>query len=739
MKKNKTTHFMAGILILLFVSIFLILTGRFMYIQATGEVNGVSLDEWADKKRTSAYTLDSERGEVLDSNGMTLAYDRPSFKIYAIVEESYSENQHVKKPEKTAEKLAPLLDMKQKNILDQLKTGIENDKFQVEFGSKGKELSQETKDKIKDLDLPGIKFEKKSIRYYPNGMFASRIIGFAQKKKGEISGIAGIERQLNDTLNGEDGHISYQRDKYGTKLLDPNEVINKPVDGDNVYLTINQKIQTLLEDTMSQVNKEYNPERITAIVMNPQTGEIIAMSNRPSYNPNNPTDVENWYNDAISTPYEPGSTMKMFTWAAAIDSGTYNGDATYMSGKYKPLPNTKAVYDYNIDGWGIIPFDEGFRRSSNVAAATLLWEVMGPETYLNYYKAFEFDEKTGIDLPGEVAGELVFDYPIEKITTSFGQGTTVTPIQQMKAATAIANNGKMLTPYVIEKIVDSNTGKTIKKKSPEVVEQPISKETADHVKELLGTVVTGEDVTGGNYKLNNYSVAGKTGTAQIPNPNGGGYLTGNGNYIYSFLGMAPKDDPKLMMYVSVKQPELEHEAGSIPVSFIFKNVMKNGLHYLDIDPDKEAADEASVVKIPKLIGEKTKDIKDQLSKLGLEHINVIGTGNKIVNASTLKGDEILSNNGILLITDKPTMPDIKGWSMREVFKLADLTGLKVEIMGNGYVVKQGIKEGTAIKENDYLGIELNSPDKNNEEKTGKKESIKEAQKEDDAQEDSTEE
>lgn len=731
MKKNKTTHFMAGILILVFVSIFLILTGRFMYIQATGEVNGVSLEDWADRKRTSSYSLDSDRGKILDSNGMVLAYDRPTFKIYAVVKESYSE--HVENPEKTAEKLAPILDMEQEDILERITYGIEHEKFQVEFGSDGKELSQDTKKKIEKLDLPGIKFEKQSIRYYPNGMFASHIIGFAQKKEGEITGIAGMEKQMNDILDGKDGHISYQRDKYGTKLLDPNQVIKKPEDGDNVYLTINQKIQTLLEDTLSQVSKEYDPKRITAIVMDPQTGEIVAMSNRPSYNPNNPTDVENWYNDAISTPYEPGSTMKMFTWAAAIDSGNYNGNEKYLSGKYKPLPKTKAVYDHNITGWGKITYDEGFRRSSNVAAARLLWEEMGPEVYLNYFNAFDFDEKTGIDLPGEVAGELVYDYPIEKITTSFGQGTTVTPIQQMKAATAIANDGKMLQPYVIKKVVDSSTGETIKKKSPEVVGEPISKETAEHIRKLLGTVVTGEGGTGKNYKLDDYSVAGKTGTAQIPNPNGRGYLTGNGNYIYSFLGMAPKDDPKLMMYVSVKQPNLEHEAGSIPVSFIFKNVMKNGLHYLNIDPDKEVTDKASTVKIPKLIGENTKKVKEQLSKRGLEHIMVIGNGNEIVNASVLEGEEVLSNNRILLITDKPTMPDIKGWSMREVFKLADLIGLKVETMGNGYVVKQGIKKGTAIKEGDYLGIELKLPEMKETEQKDDKESIKEAQKEDDTQ------
>ncbi|WP_430786118.1 penicillin-binding protein [Virgibacillus flavescens] len=734
MKKNSTTHLMSGILILAFVSIFLILTGRFMYIQATGEINNVSLEKWAEEKRTSSYPLDSTRGKILDSKGMTLAYDRPTFKIQAIIDESHSkdleEPQHVKNPQKTAEMLAPLLDMEEKDILDRINSGVEKDKFQVEFGTDGKELSQETKDKIEDLELPGITFEKNSIRYYPNGVFASHIIGFAQKKDGEITGIAGMEREMNDILSGDDGHISFQRDKFGTKLLNPQEVIEKPENGDNVYLTINQKIQTLLEDTVSQVNEEYNPERITAIVMDPKTGEIVAMSNRPSYNPNNPKNVENWYNDVISTPTEPGSTMKMFTWAAAIDSGKYNGDEFYKSGSYRALPNIGSVNDYNNGkGWGSISYDEGFRHSSNVAAAKLLWEEMGPETYLNYFKEFGFNEKTGIDLPGEVTGRLVYDYPIEKITASFGQGTTVTPIQQMKAATAIANDGKMMKPYVTKKVVDSDTGKTLEVEKPEMVGQPISKETADHVKELLGTVVTGEGGTGKNFKLDDYSVAGKTGTAQVTDPETGRYMNGHDNYMFSFLGMAPKDDPELMMYVSVKLPDLDNEAGSVPVSFIFKNVMKNGLHYLNINPDKEVKDKASLVKVPKLVGENTKDAKDQLSKLGLNHIIVIGNGNKIVDSSVLEDEEVLSTNQLMLVTNKATMPNISGWSMREVYKMADLVDLKIEIMGNGYVVKQSIKKGTVLKTGDYLGVELKLPEMKKKKKK-EKESIKEAQKED---------
>lgn len=712
MNKNRNTNIMTGILIILFVGVFLLISGRFLYIQATGAIDGVSLEELAEEKRTASYTLDAERGKIYDRNGMTLAYDRPTYRIQAIVSESHTQNEdepmHVDNPEEVAKKLAPLLDADEGYLLEQLNEGINNDQFQVEFGNAGKEISQETKEEIEALGLSGINFVEEPIRYYPNGMFASQIIGFAQKNDGVISGVTGIENEMNDLLSGDDGSISYERDQYNTKLLNPNEVVKEPEDGGDVYLTIDQKIQTLLEDTMTQMNNEYSPERMTAIVMDPKTGEVLAMSNRPSYNPNNLKDVENWYNDAISTPVEPGSTVKMFTWAAAIEEGVYNGDEWYKSGKYQISDRVSPVRDHNGgEGWGSITYDEGFARSSNVAASKLVWEKIGTETYLDYWNAFDFDEKTGIDLPGEEAGQLVYNYPRDKITTSFGQASTITPIQQMKAATAIANDGKMVKPYVISKTKNPNSNKTIDEKSTEVVSEPISKETSDQVMDLLGSVISSEHGTGKEYQLEDYSVAGKTGTAQISE--NGSYLTGHGNYMYSFLGMAPKEDPQLMMFVSVKQPDIKAtETGSVPLSFIFKNVMKNSLHYLDIEPDKEEAEQIESVQLPKMIDQETSQVKNQLTDSGL-NVSVIGSGNTITKASASEGEELLPGDRIILVTDEPKMVDISGWSLRDVLELSDLMGLKLEPMGNGYVATQSIEEGTPIEKGDYLGVELKPP------------------------------
>ncbi|QDP42141.1 penicillin-binding protein [Radiobacillus deserti] len=702
---------MSSILLVVFSVLFLVLCGRFLYIQGTGEVSGVSLEEWADKQRTSTYEIEATRGTIYDRNGMTLAYDRATYRVQAVISDKYSDNleepQHVTDPQKTAEKLAPLLNMEVAEMVKVIEDGKAEGLYQVEFGTKGRDLSQETKEKIEALKLPGIKFQEESIRYYPNGQFAARVIGLAQKNdNNKISGVTGIELEMDDLLSGEKGKISYQRDKYATKLLDPKEVIKEPNNGDNVYLTLDQKIQTFLEDAMSQVEAQYSPARMSAIVMNPKTGEVLAMGNRPSYNPNDIGEVKNWYNDTIANPFEPGSTMKIFTLASAISAGVWNPNDTYQSGTYSVQGGS--INDWRRD-WGTITYLEGIQRSSNVGAAKLAYEKIGPDKFLDYLNAFDFDEVSGIDLPGEVAGQILYRYPIEQVTTSFGQGTTVTPIQLMKAATSVANDGKMMRPYVISKVVDPNTNKVIKETKPEVVGEPITADVAKQVRDILETVITSENGTGKVYKLNDYSVAGKTGTAQIPGGPNGRYLTGDENYVFSFLGMAPKDDPELMMYVSIKQPNLgKNEVGSEPVSFIFKSVMENSLHYLEINPDQEDTANISTVQVPDVTNQSVSSATDQLSKLGF-NVTKIGNGQTVTGVYPEVGTKALPNERVLVLTNKPTVPSMKGWSVRDVLKFSSLTGMKVDTMGTGFAIKQSIQKDTPIQSDGYLVVEFAPP------------------------------
>ncbi|MBA2174270.1 penicillin-binding protein [Halobacillus locisalis] len=719
--KSVNTHRGAALLMLLFAIMFLVVAGRFLYIETTAEVEGVDLNEWAEDIRTSSYEIDATRGKIYDKNGMVLAYDRPTYRMYAIVDPEYTANpeepRHVTEPEETASTLAPLLDMEASVIAETIKDGLathkdedpDNNRFQVEFGASGKNISQSKVDEINELELPGIQFIEESKRYYPNGMFASHVIGFARSKEGNIQGVTGIEKQMEEYLKEEKGRITYERDKYGTKLLDPNEVMTDPDNGEDVHLTLDQKIQTFLEDAMSQVDDQYSPEKIMAAVMDPDTGEVLAMSNRPSYNPNAIGDVENWYNDIISYPFEVGSPMKIFTWAAAIEEGVYQGTDLYKSGTYRVTENSKVIGDHNNgEGWDMITYNEGFQRSSNVAASKLVYEVIGPTKFKEYLTKFHLDQKSGIDLPGELDSRLVYNRPIEYITTGFGQGSIFTPIQLMTAATAVANDGKMMKPYMLSKITSSDSGEVLKESEPEVIGEPISSSTAEKVRELMGTVVTSENGTGQSFKLQDFSLAGKTGTAQIPSENGG-YMNGRENYVFSFMGMAPAEDPELLLYVAVKQPELEPtELGSEPVSYIVRTVMENSLHYLDIQPDKDTGQNVSQYSLPDVTNRSVDQAKTRLSET-FENVEVIGTGNEVVATLPAAKSEVLGNQKIMIVTDQPTMPDLTGYSLRDVHRLVEHFNLQIEAMGNGFVNKQSISPGSPIKEEGYLVVELSPP------------------------------
>ncbi|MBU5595393.1 PASTA domain-containing protein [Amphibacillus sp. MSJ-3] len=713
MKNNKKGKWKINLLFGVFASFFFILSGRLIFIQVSGEVQGVDLQEWANRQRTNYSEIPARRGYVYDRNGMKLAQDITTYRLYAIVDESFSPNpqmrlNHVADLETTAEKLAPIINMEQNEVYSILNSGIEKGQFQVEFGKNGNQLTREQKNEIEELELPGVHFIEEAQRYYPNGLFASQLIGLAQSNDDHvITGITGIEAQLDDLLRGEKGSISFQRDKFNTKLMNSDEVIVEAKDGLDVVLTLDQKIQTILEDAMTQVEEKYQPERITATVADPKTGEILAMSSRPSYNPNDLEDVENWYNDVVSTPIEPGSTVKAFTLAAAIEEGVYNPKETYKSGSYSIDQIDRPITDYN-KSWGNITYEEGFQRSSNVAMSKLVWEKLGTDRYLDYLKAFHFDQPTEIDLPREQAGTLLYRYPVEQLTTSFGQGSTMTPIQIVKAATALANDGKMMKPYVIKKVFDSNTGEVIEEKEPEVVGEPISKETADQVLQAMESVVTSDVGTAKNiYNLDSYTVAGKTGTAQI---SGGtsGYLEGHENYIFSFLGMAPSDDPELIMYITVKQPKLsDNESGSAPVSFIFKHVMENGLHYLNIQPDKEQKETVHQMEMPDWENDSKETVISQLADNDFDPI-LIGDGEQIVAANMDPGTTVLSTQKLILVTDQPRMPDLSGWSIRSVTEFAHLIGLDLEVIGSGYVTNQSIEPNELIEEGQYLLTEFST-------------------------------
>jgi penicillin-binding protein 2B len=717
-KKQPYMNVGAAILFGFFGLLFFVLIFRYFSIQISGEVDGQPLAAKAQEKYSREGNLTALRGDIFDRNGGVIAEDTNAYTIIAILDKKMTTNpkkpQHVKNLDKTARELSKYLEMDESEIYSILSKGKKSKKFQVEFGKSGRDITNQTKKKIEDLKLPGITFIRDSKRFYPNGVFASHLVGYAdriEQKDKTIKSIGkmGIEKILNDELTGKNGKVNFESDLWGYILPDGKEKISPAQNGNDVYLTIDQKIQTFLEDAMNKVDKEYKPEKIIAIVADPKTGEILAMGQRPTFHPKTKEGIDKgWHNEAIETSFEPGSTMKIFTLAAAVQEKVFHPNETYQSGSYQVTNKDKAIHDHNYSGWGTISYLEGVQRSSNVAFAKIAKEKLGFEKFREYLTKFGFDKPTGIDLPDETSGKIQFTYPIEKITTAYGQGTAITPIQQIQAATAIANDGKMIKPHVVKKIVNHDTGETIKSNSPEVVSTPISKETAKQVRDILETVVTSPNGTGGRYKIDGYSVAGKTGTANIPGPNGR-YLQGADNYMFSFLGMAPKDDPKLIVYVAVQQPDLDGTGmGALPVSGIFNPVMKNSLQYLNIKPSK--SQKAQLNKLSDFIGKSADETEKELKAKGIESV-VIGKGVKVVRQLPASGTTVLEGEKVIIQTDGEKLaPNMIGWSLRDVMKVANIAGLKLNSKGQGYVAQQNIKPKTIMRNGDFLIVDLKTPE-----------------------------
>jgi len=722
MKKRPSMNKRGLILFIGFSFLLFSLTYRFFVIQLTGQVEGKSLKVYAEEKYTKQRTLQASRGDILDRTGEPLATDTITYKLVAILDPSVTPDNaktpnHVVDPEKTAKELAKYIPMEESEIYKQLT----KDLFQVEFGAAGKNLTNEVKSKIEALKLPGITFIRESKRAYPNGDFASHLLGFTNYQNSKnggktLVGQMGLERSLDEYLQGKDGKITYKSDGWGYILPSASTKITEPKNGDTVYVTIDKKIQTFLEDAMNDVQTEYSPKNIMGIVADAKTGAILAMSQRPTFDPNTREGVENnWHNLIVENAYEPGSTMKVVTLASSIEEGVWNPNEAYQSGSFS-VEGAPAIHDHNKVGWGPISYLEGIQRSSNVAVANLV-KKMGTDTFRNYLDKFKFGQTTGIELPSEATGTIQYQWERDRYSTAYGQATSVTALQMIQAMTAITNEGKMMRPYLVEKIVDSK-GKTVKGSNMNEVGTPISAGTAKQVIDVLESTVTSENGTGKSFRIDGYRVAGKTGTAQIYE-NGKGYLTGWDNYLFSFIGFAPADHPELIVYVLVQQPNLDEESfesGSEPVSKIFNPVMKNSLQYLKIKPD-ESVEKAKVISLPDYSSKNTGEVIADLSSQGLTPV-VLGDGANVQKIYPGAGAKLLNGERVIVVTDGQwKMPDIHNWSLSDVMKLVHATNMQFSFEGNGYVTSQNLDPDTVISKESNLQITLQPAVNNSGEKT----------------------
>ncbi|MGO2299005.1 penicillin-binding transpeptidase domain-containing protein [Paucilactobacillus nenjiangensis] len=682
-------------------ALFLLLIVRFGYIGIMKKAHGVSLNNRIDILYTQKSVIQAKRGTIYDSQNNKIADNTSTYKIYAVLDKKQKTTSgkplYVTNKTKTAKVLSKYLGLSEKEVTKILSPSSKT--YQVEFGNAGAGISIETKRNIENKKLTGINFVESPAREYANGSFASQLIGIAQPttnaKTGQtkLIGQLGLESIFNKELTGTNGVKKSKEDTSGYQI---DGTKKSAKNGDDIYTTLNNKLQTLLEGKMDATASTSKATSLNAVLMNAKTGAIVAATQRPSYNTDDKT---MWRNTLIEDAYEPGSTMKVFTMSAAIDSGNFNPNAYYQSGTYSL--GGGQITDWNSSGWGSITYREGFERSSNVAMAHLE-QTMGAKTWKKYLNRFGFMKKVNVlGMTNEAKGSAPFSGALEQANTAYGQGITVNAMQMLQGFSAVANKGKMLKPYFVKKIVDSNTNKVVQKSTKKVVGTPIKSSTAKSVLKYMQDVIYGDKGTGSVYQIDGYRVAGKTGTAQIGTASG--YETGSTAYVYSLVGMAPAKNPKYIMYITLTKPKNTSSSAETFIASVFNPVMKQAL---DTDKAKREKSTQGRVKVPSVKGQNVATAQAKISSLGLQYV-VIGNGNK-VQAQSVSSSLVLNNSRIFLMTggDTTTVPDMNGWSKKDVVSFAKLANLKIETSGSGYLTSQSIQANTAVNTGQTLTVKF---------------------------------
>ncbi len=694
------------ILQLVLALVFLVFIGRFLYIGVSKKVSGQDLSARTHQLYKRNQVLKANRGTIFDRDGLAIAEDSHLYTIYAILDKSSinykNKPEYVVNKEETAKKLATVLPLSKKQILKYLNP--KQKAFQVQFGSGGSNLTKAQKQKIEKMKLPGIKFLETPSRLYPNGNFAAHIVGLAQpiyNKNGSqnLVGTMGLESWFNSTLKGKDGYRISSVDASENQLPNGSQTYKAAKNGKDIYLTIDSQLQTYLESRLDYVQNKYDPVNMTAVVEDMKTGKILAAAQRPTFNPQTKKGLTNSYrNILVQDTYEPGSVFKILTLAAAADSGNYHPNEYYKSGSVTIGGAT--IHDWLTSGWGTIPLSQAFAHSSNTGFVKIERE-MGAKTWLKYLKRFRIAQKTGVTLPGEQAGILSFNGPVDQAVTSFGQGVNVNVMQMMQAFSSLGNNGQMVKPQFVDKITDSE-GKTIQGYQIKKVGKPVysaaaRKVVTDNMKKVLNKQIG----TGSAYRIPGESIAIKTGTAQIANPKGGGYLKGDSNYIFSVVGVTPADNPRYCIYITMKQPRRMSNSAEKILASIFKPVMSRVILM-----SKNAKSASTKVKTPNLKGMTYERAKQKAQSVGLNIVK-IGNGEKVTNQLYSKGQKQESGSRIFVLTSgKITCPNMTNWSMEDVHQFANLAGIKVSVEGSGSVTGQSIKAGSVLKAGDTIKISL---------------------------------
>jgi len=637
---NATVRRRIFVALVIGIVLYCALITRLGYVQL---IEGPKLAQMADDLLDREIKFKPNRGKILDRDGNELVTNITVPTIVAVPAQ-------LKDPQQTAKKLAVILEQPEAEVFKAItKKGMSNDQIPG-----GKKISAEKAKKIQELNLPGIYLAGDTKRFYPNGTMAAHILGFTGI---DNQGLTGLERIYDPFLKGTEGHISFPSDAKGRVMPGGSEEYLPPVNGMDMYLTLDSSIQSFVERELDQAVVAYQPDDVLAIAMNPKTGEILGMGSRPTFQPDQyrdyPTEVYN-RNLPIWKTYEPGSTFKIVTLAAALNEGVVNLNEGFYDPGYITVAG-KRLRCWKRQGHGQETMLEVVENSCNPGFVTM-GQRLQKERLFDYIKKFGFGQKTGIDLIGEENG-LLFNLkrvgPVELGTTSFGQGVSVTPIQQMAAVSATVNGGKLMKPYVAKEWRDSVTHDVVGRTLPTDVRQVITPETSAKVRYALESVVA--QGTGNKAYIEGYRVGGKTGTAQKVRD--GRYI--DGEYIVSFIGFAPADDPQIVVYFAVDNPKALAFGGLIAAPSV-KSIIESSLQHLGVPKRKDgiakeinkALGEKSPIEVPDMVGQTLKEVVDTYETLPLV---VSGKGKYVIKQSPAPGVKIDDGGKIrIYLGDKST-------------------------------------------------------------------------------------
>ena len=631
----KNIHTRIKIITLLIIILFLLVIFKVFYIQVFSykKLNNLASSLW-----NRNLPIEANRGKILDTNGVILADNLTTASLVLIPNQ-------IKDKEKVSRDLAKILNTSYEEMYKHVskKTSIER------VHPEGRRLSYDIVNKINELNYDGVYLVKETKRDYPYDKLLSHTIGFVGI---DNQGLSGLELTYDKYLTGTYGSIKYMGDAKGNKL-ELAETYEKPQDGMNLTLTINYKLQASLERELDNVVSKYSPDQALGIAMDPNTGEILAISSRPDFSP---TNYQNYTVEEINRnlpvwmTYEPGSTFKIITLAASLEEHTVDLEKDTFTDSGSIQVENARIKCWKHGGHGTQTYLQVVENSCNPGFVTL-GQKLGKEKLFYYINQFGFGKKTGVDLNGEAKG-ILFNLdnvgPVELATTSFGQGVSVTPIQQITAVSAAINGGYLLKPYIVKSINEPETNSVIKQNSKEIVRKVITNETSEKVRYALESVVT--NGTGRNAFIDGYRVGGKTGTAQ--KVDSGHYMIGN--YIVSFIGFMPANDPKVIVYVAIDNPKGVTQYGGTVAAPVARNILLDAIDILNISKQKGASEknynyyDKKYVTIPNVVGMELNEAFKLLKSFKVEYT---GTGTKVIYQSPGANERIYEGETIKLLLE----------------------------------------------------------------------------------------